>query len=514
MKTYILLSALALFILAGCSTTRNTSDYDDVYVSTKDGKKQKGSQEMKTSDPDYYVQNEPIPEDYTIDDYESGEYVSYEDEPVYSESETIENPDGTTYITNNYYGAGGYSDYYDYSYSARINRFYYPYAGFNYYSPCYVGFYYDPWYDPYWYSPSFYFGMSWGWGSFGWGYPYYGYPYYYYPYNNYWYGYNNGYWDGYYASQYYDNGYNSYYYGPRSSRGSTNSPYGSSASNGSDAQGSVATYSDRNRPLLIGGVVSKPATSSPTSGGRGDNANIVSDNRSNAGTRQVISKPAVEGNSRSESLNAARNVAGASAITGNSSSLEANRQTSAGETRPNSQESKPRYSYKKPEASQSSVRPGYKPGEVIDSRTRTQPQQKYSKPDAFNSDRSVSRSSGSESQRSTLYSKPKSGSTESYSRPSQFDNNNRSAQPSRSSGTNRYSQPSRSNTESYSQPSRSNSNYSRPTNEGNSRSSYSRPSSSGSGSGVSRSSSGTSSYSAPSRSSSGTSGGRSTGGRR
>ena len=100
-----------------------------------------------------------------MEDYEAGEYVSYE-------GETIENPDGTATVTNNYYGEGGYDDYYDYSYSARINRFYNPYAGFNYYSPCYVGFYYDPWYNPYWYRPSLYFGLSWGWGSFGWGYQY------------------------------------------------------------------------------------------------------------------------------------------------------------------------------------------------------------------------------------------------------------------------------------------------------------------------------------------------------
>lgn len=217
MKSYLIPTVLSILILAGCSTTKSTSDYDDIYATSSN--KETTQPEEQTAEPDYFVQNEEVADDYVSEDYAAGDYVAYEEEPVYSE--TSEDPNGNTYITNNYYGSSAY----DYSYAARINRFYSPYAGFGYYSPYYVGFYYDPWYNPYWYSPSFYFGLSWGWGSIGWGYPYYSY----YPYNNYWYGYNNGYWngyyDGYYGSGYYpDYGYNGYY-GHRSNRsGGTYTP--------------------------------------------------------------------------------------------------------------------------------------------------------------------------------------------------------------------------------------------------------------------------------------------------
>lgn len=170
MKTYILQTIVSVLILAGCSSTKNTADYDDVYYSTRAEKqqtKQQNQKEMSTTDPDYYTESEDVSTDYYIEDYEAGEYATYEQEPYYSEDETVETPEGTNYITNNYYGSG----YDDYSYASRINRFYSPYSGFGYYSPCYAGFYYSPWYyDPYWYMPSFYFGMSWGWGRYGWAY--------------------------------------------------------------------------------------------------------------------------------------------------------------------------------------------------------------------------------------------------------------------------------------------------------------------------------------------------------
>lgn len=504
MKTYLIPTVLALIILAGCSSTKEASDYDDVYYSARKEKKQKKAEEMQTSDPDYYVQNESNTAEYKMEEYDAGDYVAYEDDPVYSETQTIENPDGTTYITNNYYGAGGYGDYYDYSYSARINRFYNPYVGFNYYSPCYVGFYYDPWYNPYWYRPSLYFGFNWGWGGYGWGYPYYGYPYPYYSYNSYWHGYNHGYWDGYYAGGYYpDYGNSSYYYGPRGSRGSSNSATAYSGSGSSYAQGSTPTYSDRNRPLLSSGVVSRPATSTSVAGSRGDNFNVVSDPRGGQDVKQTVVRPTGSGVSATDRNNVPKTAAGAATVAGTSAAMKADRQDQKTDARPSAQEAKPRYSYKKPATKPATVNSSYKPGEVIDSRTGTQPVQKYSKPGNYNTEQNVAKSrNANTNQRSTLYTKPKTSSSESYSRPSQPAT--RYAQPSRSA-TRSYSQPSRANTKSYSQPSRSSSSYSRPANTGSTRSSYSRPSSSGS----SRSSSGTRSYSAPSRSSSGGSGTRS-----
>ena len=510
MKTYIIPALLALFIITGCSSTKKVSDYDDVYYSSRKEKKLAKQEDMKTADPDYYVKNEDNNAEYKMEEYDAGEYVSYEDEPVYSDSETIESPDGNTYITNNYYGPGGYGDYYDYSYSARINRFYSPYNGFGYYSPWYVGFYYDPWYyNPYWYSPSWYFGFSWGWGGMGWGYPYYGYPYYY-PYNSYWYGYNHGYWDGYYAAQYWDYGNNSYYYGPRKSRGGNNSPHTSYGSNSPYASGGASTYAERNKPVLSSGIVSVPASTNTGAGARNENANVVSNPRGGQGINTVSTRPATSGNSLTDKNTAGRNVSGAAAATSASTSVKPERQVQNVESKPATQDAKPRYTYKKPESAPTTEK--YKPGEAIDARTRTQPEQRYSKPETFNADRNTTRTVNTNTnQRSSLYSKPSSNSSNSYSRPSQ--NVNRYSQPSRSE-TRSYSQPSRSNVNSYSQPSRSSSSYSRPASTGSSRSSYSRPSSSSFN--RSSSSSGSSrSYSTPSRSSSGSSGGGSSrGGRR
>lgn len=490
MKSYIILTVLAVFILTGCSSTKKTSEYDDVYYSTRAEKKQSEADNMKTADPDYYVQSENSTTDYYMEDYNAGEHVSYEDEPYYSESETVQDPDGTTYITNNYYGSEGYSDYYDYSYSARINRFYNPYAGFNYYSPCYVGFYYDPWYNPYWYRPSLYFSVGWGWGGYGYGYPYYGYPY-----NNYWYGYNNGYyngyWDGYYGSNDYGN--SSYYYGPRTSGGSNNSPSGSRGTSADYAQKSTQTYTDRNRPLLSNGVVARPVSSSGT-GSRNDDATVVAAGRSGLGTNQMGSKPPVtEVSGRSS---------GSALAAGSASTLDASRQDRQTVSKKSPQDTKPRYTYKKP-TTQSNTASRYQPGENISTRPRTQPTKQYSKPENYNAIRNTAKASNQNAirntskasnqntaQRSALYSNPKSGSNKSYS------------QPSQTSRSKQYAQPSRSNTKSYSQPSRSSNSFSSPSSSGNSRSSYSRPSSSGS-----RSSSGARSISSPSRSGGSSSGG-------
>ncbi len=203
---------------------------DDVYFSPKHDS---GDEVIQSSD------SRRDRHDYNDDDGET--YSDYEDS-YYSDTETITDGSGSTYITNNYYG-----DYYESDYTTRMKRFYSPYMGFGYYSPCYTG-YYD-YYDPYYYSPglSVSIGFGWGWGS-GYGYGSWGYPYsgYYNPWYShydpwcspYWYGgycgtgygyghgynhgYYDGYWNGYYDGYYgypnyggYYGYYGNYHYGPR-----------------------------------------------------------------------------------------------------------------------------------------------------------------------------------------------------------------------------------------------------------------------------------------------------------
>lgn len=157
--------------------------------------------------------------------YDNEIYSDYYDDDSYPKSQTRKDSNGNTYITNNYYG-----DYYESDYSARLKRFYSPYRGFSYYSPCYIGYYYDP---CYYYTPGWNWSVSFGWG---WGYSsIYGYydPWYFnyhpwysfYPWHGwhhrhgYWHGYYHGYWDGYYDGYYgypgYSYGYYNYHYGPR-----------------------------------------------------------------------------------------------------------------------------------------------------------------------------------------------------------------------------------------------------------------------------------------------------------
>lgn len=457
---------------------------------------------MQSADPDYYIKNEDPTTDYYIEDYEAGEYVSYEEEPVYSESETEQGPDGSTYITNNYYGPGGFGDFYDYGYSARINRFYNPYMGFGYYSPCYVGFFYDPWLDPFWYGPSFQFGMSWGWGGFGWGnpgwgwgapgwgYPGWGWGY---PYNSYWYGYNHGFWDGYYASG--EGGSGSYYYGPRTNSSGSNAPF-SRANSEYTIQSPKSTYLERNRPLLSSGVVAVPA----------------SRESSVAGSRAA--SVAVENNSRNVQGTTQASRASAGLVAGQSAERAVNQQKGQDVPKAQSSAEKPRYIYQKPATRNGNASERYDPGNTISSRSETQPTRRYTKPESVNASRNVNRSAETPSRQRSVYSRPESNSNPLYTRPSQRTSTSRYTQPS-STQSKRYTQPSRTNTRSYSQPSRSSVEYKRPSNTYNSsRRSYSRPSSTGG----SRSSSGIRSTSSPSRSSGGggrsSSSSRSSGGRR
>jgi hypothetical protein len=524
MKTYIIPAAIAILIVTGCSTTKTSVEYDDVYASgkqpTKSVKTVKSSVDQ-TVEPDYFVKNETISSDYVTEDYEAGQYVYYGDEPYYTEMETQQSSGGTTYITNNYYGDAGI-DHYNYSYAARFSRFYDPFFGFGYYSPFYTGFYYSPWwyYDPFWYRPSFYFCMGWGWGSFGWGFPYY--PYYWYPYSSYWYGYNRGYWDGYYGYNYYGSGYNNYY-GHRSNMGSTNSPGGSS--------GRFRTSEPLGRNDALGRIERESSSGSTVTGktseitGRTGALNAEPQTRQGETTRQVAGQTGVPANiGESRETNAqTRNVVTESGS--RTSEVAASKVQSDGRTQ-SSGSPQSRYTYKKPDESTSKTQT-YRPGQGISSdgqTQRTEPSQRYQKPSDQNSvERSNPVRQGSSAGNTQVYSKPQQNTRNTYSRPAQSNVNRSYSQPS---GSNTQStQPARSNqrvapqssgttTRSYSPPSdtRSSGSYTAPSGSGGStysapassgRSTYSTPSSSGS-SAPSRSSSGSGSSSGSSGGSRGT----------
>jgi len=208
------MKSIALLLTSFLTALTLSAQTDDVYYSPKYDGDQAEVQD-NTPEPKQDARKYDYDEDETYSDY-------YEDE--YSETEKKTDGSGNTYITNNYYG-----DYYgsDYEYTTRLRRFYRPYIGFSYFSPCYVGFYYDPfYYDPWWgWSVS----VSWMWGypNYYWYYdPWYS-PYYHpwwshwgYGHHGYWHGYYHGYWDGYYDG-YYGYPYGDYYigknyhYGPR-----------------------------------------------------------------------------------------------------------------------------------------------------------------------------------------------------------------------------------------------------------------------------------------------------------
>lgn len=492
MKSYWIIGALSLLITAGCSVTKSTTGYDDVYsgITPSDDEKSVSLNKTNTTDPDYSEQSKSV--DYYAEDFETNEGTPSEDEPYITTQETVTSPEGTSYITNNYYGSG-YNDYYDYSYASRINRFYSPYMGFNYYSPFYTGMYYDPWYsDYYWYRPSLYFGYNWGWGDMYWGYPYYSY---YYPYNSYWYGYYNGYWDGYYFGGGYDyNGYgsSSNYYGHRPSRSGHNTPQYVFSKN--ELQGNATqmqpNYFERTKPAIADNFSKSGRTS--TLGG--DNvpdrpsSNSLNDGNSGGADSRNISKT------------------GVNTIQDNSGSSSQNEPVSG-----------QRYTYKKP-AGNESANSRYKPGETINTEGNYQkPVQRYSKPSGHSSSDNTSGSrqgSTSGSKNTQTYSRPQSTQNDSYSRPSKV-NVDRQNQPSRSSEN--YSRPSNTDNTRYSQPSRSSNSYNQPSrSNSNSSRSYSTPSNSGSSksySSPSRSSN-SGSYSSPSRSGSSSSGSSGRGGRK
>src|ERR1051325_5101383 len=147
MRTFTFLVAL----LAAFSVNAQN---DDIYYSPRND-----SSVTEQPKPEPKIKQEAKHDARQYDNDDENNYSDY-DEGTYSDSQTQNDGSGNTYITNNYYG-----DYYGNDYTTRMRRFYSPYMGFSYYSPCYIGYDY---YDPFSYSPGWSWSVSIG---GGWGYP-------------------------------------------------------------------------------------------------------------------------------------------------------------------------------------------------------------------------------------------------------------------------------------------------------------------------------------------------------
>ena len=286
-------------MLGSCSTSSLVTD--DAYYSRK-----QSSNSMATtagqlnSDHAVNVRSQNTEYEYqAVYQQNAGEQaVQGQSSPSYTKTETVIDPDGTTYSTTETYydseyarrlrrfgdnsgSSFGYFDgYYDGCFSCSRSSFSmsfgYPFGwgfsfGYGYpfgYSPYwgYDPFFYDPWYSPY---------RSWGW------------PLYSYGFGGYWSGYNHGYWNGFWDGYYYgggaDWGWNNrprYLYGHRgssigggsivpggSARGSnqatiSGSPRGSNSRDGIAGDVPVTNNSDRGtRTYDRGTAAQMPAAS-------------------------------------------------------------------------------------------------------------------------------------------------------------------------------------------------------------------------------------------------------------
>lgn len=493
MKTLVLFISLAALFLASCSSTYYSSNkpiYDDVYYSAK--VVQPIPQQTYTPTEVVTANNEPEDEYITDDTI----YETYE--PAYSESETYTDPNGTTYITNNYYS--------DLEYASRLRRFYQPYCFDSYYCNYYTDpFYYDPWYSGLNMSLGFNWGcgsIGWGWGYpsysyyppfywdswynpyYGWGWPSYGYGSYW---NGYWDGYNDGLWVG---SHYYDN-YNDYaslYYGPRLSNSSNNS---------TDYRGRNNSGSDQNSNISIPGRTGSEQVSS--------------------NLRGIASSETYSETKTSDNSNASENSrASKSAETNNNPILSSRNNTSVETEKPdispvqninNARESKEIYqdtrqkpSYTKPAAEQRGVKENQSPINRYENNNQISKQIQQNSVKTYRSPQYTKPKSSQE------YNSPRSGNVKNYSEPKQ-NTNSTAPQPKRSyesKGTvqkqsgnlnnskpvqfnnKSYSPPTPSNSRSISTPSRSGSNYSAPSRSSGGSSSSPSRSSSGSSSGGNR----------------------------
>lgn len=477
MKTTKLSIFALLLALGGCSTSGLV--YDDVYYSRKDAG-QNQSNEVAAVSKSAAATTPSTNSEYEYQTYyettPAQEQVAMNPEAVYSTTETVVEPDGTSYSTT--------ETYYDSEYAQRIRRFNnggssfgyydgyntgcfdcyngsfsmgfgYPYGlsfGFNYGWPYYSG--YSPYwgYDPFWGSP-----WGWGWGgSYGF-------------YSGYYNGYYNGFWDGY----YYGNGwYGDYYpsYRPRTL-------YGHRGSNNS---GSTIPGRGINRPSTENTTYSTPRGDRSTSSGN-TTSGLTKDNITTSGS------------DRGATVN---NRPGRETPAGDRVNRPQTQDKSAKpvQTRPSAQQKVNEYRdrYQRP-SSNGTRESRYERPKSYTSPAVRQPKSssEYVRP------QSSGTSPAQRETRSTV--NPNTQTARPLSTPQRTNSEGRVSQPSRSS-----SQGSNTSSRTVSQPSRSSSSGS----SGNSSYSPSRSSSSGSGS------SGTRSSGSSGSSSSGSSRGSSSGGRR
>jgi len=196
MKTRFIVLALGLFSLTSCYTSQSNTRYqtsdDDIYYTKK----------QPEINPQANVQYRPIvkqtpppppapaPQAPQANPSQGNSRFYYDNAPKTNPGQYQDSiapkTDSIHYQANQNFNNQNETNYDDYDYASRINRFYYPYGSFG---------YYDPFYYPYYgYSP-FYFGLGWGW-NYGWGlgFGYYngwGYP-----------GYYGGYFGNYYSPYY------------------------------------------------------------------------------------------------------------------------------------------------------------------------------------------------------------------------------------------------------------------------------------------------------------------------
>ncbi len=221
MKNFLLISAFATLVLGGCKSSQMVTTTDDVYADPVEERAiAKAAAEQKAKEQAMQRERE---------EQDRAKQAAIDKEKEQAASKYYKDPEYTS------------DDYYDYAYSARINRFHRPIYGAGFYDPFYTNIYtYNP--NPALYGTSIYSSYSWGMPSSqfsyysfgvssGWGYgsgfnncgynyydPFCPYPSYYggwgggynsWGYNNYMY--NSGFYSGY--NQGFYNGLNSGYYG-------------------------------------------------------------------------------------------------------------------------------------------------------------------------------------------------------------------------------------------------------------------------------------------------------------
>jgi len=305
------MKSLFIFFAIGIATMAKAQNNDDVYYSPSQKPAVVESENAVEETPAPVIYEEPpysTPDGQQFDGTGNVDAGSNEIEVPYKKgisTETYDDGNGDTYITNNYYGDVYNND--DYSYSTNLRRFYSPAPGFGYYSPCYDPFWgYNNWY----YQPGFtisigigygypWYGGGYGWGypAYGWGYPYYGWgnPYYGWGYPYYGYGYGYPYYPYYGHGGYhhgYNEGYNGYstYYGPRrSAAGSGGTDVHSGSVTGPRVIKSEAPSGNTNKTSGINQYNRNVSTAPSNSLGQPSGTNSINKNTPSTGPSRNIS---------------------------------------------------------------------------------------------------------------------------------------------------------------------------------------------------------------------------------